>query len=110
MLVFFRHPYGSTKINGKLIYGYLESHAPVVIPWNVYKQCKNSLIQAPYDKRILEELFPDRTFPDLTFTYYGLRFLNWEQMCALCQAFGFTTSRSNVARRRKLRRFMQENC
>ena len=108
--MFYRYPYGSTKINGRHIYGYLERHAPVVVPWEIYKACKNSLIQAPYDKDVLEALFPGRTFPDLSFTYSSLRFLSWEQMCALCNAFGFTTNRSNLSRRRKLRKFMKENC
>ena len=110
MLVFFMHPRGSTMINGRRIYGYLERHAPVIVPWAVYKDCKNSLIQASYNKRILEELFPGREFPNLSFTYHELRFLDWEQMCSLCHAFGFTTNRSSKSRRRKLRKFMKENC
>ena len=110
MLVFFKYPKGSTKINGRLIYGFLEHHAPVVVPWDVYKRHKNSLIQASYNKQILEILFPGREFPNLSFTYHELRFLDWEQMCALCQAFGFTTSRTNQLRRRKLRKFIREHC
>jgi len=110
MLVFFRYPYGSTKINGRHIYGYMEHHAPVLIPWEVYKVHYNSLIQASYTKEVLETLFPDREFPKLSFTYHEIRFLDWEQMCALCNAFGFTTNRSNPSRRRKLRKFMKENC
>jgi len=110
MLVFFKYPQGSTMINGKRIYGWLERHGPVVVPWGVYKQCQNSLIQAPYNKQILEQLFPGREFPNLSFTYHQIRFLDWEQMCALCQAFGFTTNRSNASRRRKLRKFMKVSC
>jgi hypothetical protein len=97
-------------INGRRIYGYLERHAPVVVPWGVYRGCRNSLIQASYNKSILEQLFPGRVFPNLSFTYHEIRFLNWEQMCSLCHAFGFTTNRSNTSRRRKLRKFMKENC
>ena len=97
-------------INGKRIYGWLERYAPVVIPWEVYKERRSSFIQAPYNKQILETLFPGREFPNLSFTYYEIRFLDWEQMCTLCQAFGFTTNRSNFSRRRKLRKFMKESC
>lgn len=110
MLVFFRYPYGSTIINGKTIYGYLERHDPVVVPWVTYRSCKDSLIQAPYNKVTLEKMFPGRQFPNITFTYSQIRFLSWEQMCELCQAFGFTTKRSNESRRRKLRKFIKEHC
>lgn len=110
MLVFFRYPKGSTMINGRRIYGFLERHGPVVIPWGVYKARYDSFIQAPYNKRVLEELFPGREFPNVSFTYHQIRFLDWEQMCALCKAFGFTTNRSNASRRRKLRKFMKEYC
>jgi len=110
MLVFYRHPKGSTMINGVRIYGFLEMHGPVVVPWEVYKECQDSLIQASYTKDILEELFPDRQFPNLSFTYSELRHLDWEQMCSLCKSFGFTTNRSKESRRRKLRKFLKENC
>ena len=110
MLVFFMHPYGSTQINGRRIYGYLERHAPVVVPWAVYKQHRASLIQASYTQEVLEAIFPGREFPKLSFTYHEIRYLDWEQMCSLCNAFGFTSKRSNASRRRKLRRFMKENC
>ncbi len=110
MLVYFNYPKGSMSINGRRIYGYLEHHAPVVVPWNVYQERRKSFIQASYTKEILEILFPGSIFPDLSFTYSELRFLDWEQMCALCNAFGFTTRRSNNSRLRKLRKFMKENC
>lgn len=110
MLVFFDYPKGSTIIDGKRIYGYLEPHAPVVVPWETYRLFRSSLRQASYSKQVLERMFPGRDFPNVTFTYSELRFLDWEQMCALCKAFGFTTNRSNESRRRKLRKFLQENC
>jgi len=110
MLVYFRYPKGSTIINGKRIYGYLERHAPVMIPWEVYKTYKGNLIQASYNKHILEGLFPGREFPNLSFTYHEIRFLDWEQMCALCSALGFTTNRSNTSRRLKLRKFFKFHC
>lgn len=110
MLVFYRYPYGSTLINGKRIYGYLERHDPVVIPWGVYRAFRNTLIQAPYSKDILEKMFPGKEFPNITFAYHQIRYLSWEQMCELCQAFGFTTKRSNESRRRKLRKFIKEHC
>lgn len=110
MLVFFRYPKGSTQINGRRIYGFLEKHGPVVVPWGIYKVYRNSLIQASYTQEVLEALFPGREFPKLSFTYHEIRYLDWEQMCALCNAFGFTTKRSNTSRRRKLRKFMKENC
>ena len=110
MLVFFRHPYGSTMINGRRIYGYLERHAPVVVPWEVFKDARSSLIEASYTKDVLEQLFPGKSFPSLSFTYHEIRYLDWEQMCSLCKAFGFTTNRSKQSRRRKLRKFMKANC
>ena len=110
MLVFFRYPYGSTIINGRRIYGYLERHAPVMVPWEIYRLFKNSLVQASYSKDIFEQLFPGKTFPNISFTYNEIRYLNWEQMCELCKAFGFTTNKSNPLRRRKLRKFIKENC
>lgn len=110
MLVFFDYPRGSTVIHGKRIYGYFERQAPVVIPWNIYRHHRGSLRQASYDKRILETLFPGSEFPNLAFTYHEMRFLDWEQMCALCKALGFTTNRSKTSRRRKLKKFFKENC
>jgi len=110
MLVFYRYPKGSTMINGRRIYGYLEQHGPVVVPWAIYKAFQNSLIQASYSKEVFEQLFPGRTFPNLSFTYHEIRFLSWEQMCELCKAFGFTTNRSKESRRRKLRSFIKEHC
>lgn len=110
MLVYFKYPKGSTMINDRRIYGYLEQHAPVIVPWHVYQGYKNSLIQASYTKEILEQLFPGKEFPNIAFTYHEITFLDWEQMCELCNVFGFTTNRSNVSRRRKLRKFMKENC
>lgn len=97
-------------INGRRIYGYLEYHAPVVVSWDIYRQHKNSLMAASYNKDILEELFPGGKFPNIEFTYYEIRHLDWEQLCALCQGFGFTTNRSNESRRRKLKIFIRENC
>lgn len=110
MLVFYKHPKGSTMLNGRRIYGFLEMHAPVVVPWSVFKTCQNTLIQASYTKDILEQLFPGREFPNVSFTYHEIRFMTWEQMCSLCSAFGITTSRNNQSRRRELRHFMKENC
>lgn len=110
MLVFFKHPKGSIKIHGQCIYGWLERHQPVVIPWELYKKHKDSFIQAAYTKDVLEALFPGREFPNLSFTYHGIRSLSWEQMCQMCHAFGFTSNRSKTSRRKKLRKFMKENC
>ncbi len=110
MLVYFRYPKGSTMINGRRIYGFLEIHGPTVVPWAIYKAFKNSLIQASYTKDVLEQLFPGNEFPKLSFTYNEIRFLSWEQQCALCKAFGFTTNRSRDSRRRKLRNFMKAYC
>ena len=110
MLVFYKHPYGSTMLGGRRIYGFLERHAPVVVPWIVYKANQEDLIQASYDKHILEVMFPGNEFPSISFTYHQIRFLSWEQMCDLCKAFGFTTNRSKASRRRKLRKFFKEYC
>lgn len=110
MLVFYKYPKGSTIMNGRRVYGFLEPHAPVVVPWDIYKTHRNSFIQASYSKDILEQLFPDREFPNVSFTYHEIRFMTWEQMCTLCKAFGITTKRATVSRRRELRKFMRENC
>ncbi len=110
MLVYYKYPKGSTILNGRRIYGFLELHAPVVIPWGVYKQHRNTFIQASYTKDILEQLFPGGEFPNLSFTYHEIRFMTWEQMCSLCKAFEITTSRNNGSRRRELRHYMKENC
>ena len=97
-------------INGRRIYGYLEPHGPVVVSWDIYKASRKDLMQASYSKEILEALFPGREFPNVSFTYHEIRFLDWEQMCMLCRAFGFTTNRLKAPRRTKLRKFMRENC
>lgn len=110
MLVFFHHPKGSTIIEEKRVYGYLERYDPARISWAAYVANKGNVIQASYDRKLLEKMFPGSIFPDISFTYHQIRFMNWEQMCDLCQAFGFTTNRSNASRRRKLRKFMKENC
>lgn len=110
MLVFFVFPYGSTIIENKRVYGFLEKYPPVKISYASYKANRASLIQASYDKATLEKMFPGREFPNLSFTYYDIRFLTWEQICALCKGFGITASRKLPARRRALRLYMQENC
>lgn len=110
MIVFFHHPRGSTIIENKRVYGFLEPYDPVRISWEAYKANKGNVIQASYDRRLLEKMFPGKTFPDISFTYHEIRFLTWGQMCDLCRAFGFTTNRSNSSRRRKLRKFMKKNC
>lgn len=107
MLVYFNYKRGSTMIDGKRIYGYLELYDPVIISWDAYKANRGNLMQAPYDKRILEKIFPGREFPDISFTYHEIRYLSWEQMCALCKALQITTNRSNTSRRRKLRKFFK---
>jgi hypothetical protein len=110
MLVHFSYPYGSTIIDGKRIYGYLERYDPVKVPWETYKAYRGTLIQVPYSKRTLEKMFPGREFPNITFTFSQIRSLSWDQMCDLCKAFGFTSRRSNESRRRKLRKFIKYNC
>lgn len=110
MLVFFVFPYGSTIIENKRVYGYLEKYPPVKISYAAYRANYNSLIQASYDKPTLEKMFPGREFPNISFTYFEIRFLTWEQLCDLCKAFGITTNRKNSLRRRSLRLYMQENC
>lgn len=110
MLCYYKFPKGSVVINGRHVYGYLEAHGPVKVPWRIYRAYRNTLIQAPYNKSILEDLFPNRVFPDISFTYGEIRYLTWEQMCDLCKAFGLTTGRSNKSRRKKLKMFMREHC
>jgi len=110
MLVFYKYKLGSTMLDGRRIYGYLEAYPPAHISWDVYKANHGNLLQVPYNKRNLEAMFPGRTFPVISFTYYEIRFLSWEQMCALCKALGITTGRRKDSRRRKLRKFFKENC
>ena len=110
MLVFFNYPYGSIGVDGKIVYGYLEKYDPTHISWQSWKTHKDSLIQASYNKRILEKMFPGKEFPNLSFTYSEMKFLNWQQMCDLCKAFGITTNRQNRLRYRTLREFIKEYC
>lgn len=110
MLVFFKFPRGSTIIENKRVYGFLEQYQPVKISHAAYKANLASLVQAPYDKPTLERLFPGREFPAISFTYSEIRYLSWEQLCALCKAFGITTNREKSLRRRALRKFFKENC
>ncbi len=110
MFVFYRYRLGSTMIDGRRIYGYLEKHPPVRVTWDVFRANKGNLIEASYTPERLKMLFPNSEFPPVSFVYSDLRYLTWEQMCGLCKAFGITTPRTNSARRRALRAFMQEHC
>jgi hypothetical protein len=110
VLVYSKYPKGSLILNGKRVHGFLEPYEATKVTWEEYKARKNDLVSAPYDKQILERMFPGTEFPDITFTYHQIRHLSWEQMCSLCKALGITTSRSNHARRLKLRRFFKKNC
>jgi len=110
MIVFYKFPYGSTIIDKKRIYGYLESYPPVQISWRAWLDHQNSLIAASYDKQILEQMFPGREFPNISFTYAQMRYLTWTQMCDLCKACGITTSRKNDKRKKALQKFFQEYC
>lgn len=110
MLVFYAYPRGSTIVDGKRIYGYMEPYEPVKISWDAYRSRKKDFIQAAYNKANLEKMFPGREFPDISFNYHEIRELDWNDMCALCKAFGITTNRCNRLRRRKLREFIKENC
>ena len=109
MLVFYKYPYGSTIIDGRRIYGYLEKHPPARVSWDVFRNTPN-LIEASYTPQRLSLLFPGRQFPNVSFMYADLRNLSWENMCDLCKAFGITTGRSNSERRRALRLFLKEKC
>lgn len=108
MLVFYRYPYGSTNVDGVQVYGYLEKFPPARVSWNSFKNNQGSLIQASYTKDRLELLFPGSQFPNISFMYSDLRYLSWEQMCALCKGFGLITSRKNNDRRKALREFLKE--
>ena len=108
--VFYRYPYGSTIIDGKRIYGYLEKHPAVRVTWDVFRNYKQSFIEVAYNTQRLQSLFPDKSFPSVDFLYSDLRELTWEQMCGLCKAFGITSSRSNGERRKALRKFLKEKC
>ena len=110
MFVFYHTPYGSTIIDGKRIYGYLEKYEPVRVSWDVFRANHPSLIQASYTPERLKMLFPNSDFPQVCFTYNDLRYLSWEQMCGLCKGFGITTSRTNSERRKALRAFLKEHC
>ena len=110
MFVFYKNQYGGIRLDDRTVHGYMEKFPPTQISWNTYKQNHNILIQASYNQDRLTMLFPHATFPKITFLYSDLRYLTWEQMCDLCQAFGLKTGRSNHERRRSLRKFMQEHC
>jgi len=110
MIVFYKFPHGSTMFGNQRIYGYLERYAPVQIPWKLWLVNKDSLVAASYDKQILEQIFPGREFPHISFTYAQIRYLTWTQLCDLCKACNITTSRRNDMRKKKLQRFFQENC
>ena len=110
MFVFYHTPYGSTIIDGRRIYGFLEKYPPAHVTWDVFRANKGNLIQASYTPERLSALFPNTTFPCISFIYSDLRYLTWEQMCALCKSFGIKTARSNSQRRKALRKFMQEHC
>lgn len=110
MFVFYRYPYGSTIIDGRRIYGYMEKYEPVRVTWDVFRANKGNLIQASYNPQRLSSIFPGATFPNLSFIYSDLRILTWDQMRALCKAFGITSGRTNNERRRTLRKFIQERC
>jgi hypothetical protein len=109
MLVFYKYPYGSTIIDGQRIYGYLEKYPPARVSWDVFRNTPN-LMEASYTPQRLKMLFPSAEFPNVSFMYSDLRYLEWEDMCALCKAFNITTGRSNSERRKALRTFLKEKC
>lgn len=110
MFVFSIYPYGSRFIDGHRVYGYLENQPATRVSWTTYKTHQSALIQASYTPERFKLLFPHSEFPSVSFIYSDLRYLTWEQMCALCKGFGIITARTNHERRKALRHFLQEHC
>jgi len=110
MLVYFKQPKGSIRLDGVLVHGFAELQEPSRISWECYKNHRKMLVQACYNKERLERLFPNGDFPNISFTYSDLRYLTWEQLCDLCKGFGIKTNRKSRLRLKKLRRFMKAHC
>jgi hypothetical protein len=111
MFVYFRYPHGYTYLEGKKIYGFLEMMPSTHISYETWRLNKNkTLIQEPFNKDNLSRLFPGIEFPNVSFTLNDIRHLSWDDMCALCKAFGLKTKRDNVSRRTALRKFIKEHC
>jgi hypothetical protein len=111
MLVFYKYKLGSTIIDGKRIYGYMEKYPPVQVSWDTYRANAGNLIQATYTQERLQALFPDGVFPNVSFIYSDIRYLTYDQMCALCRGFGISGgNRKNEKRRKSLRAFLKEKC
>jgi hypothetical protein len=108
--VHYAFPKGSIVVKGTRIYGYLEPQPAVIVPWGEYKHAPSNYVQAQYTKPILQAMFPGGEFPNVAFTYHEMRFLDWEQMCAICKGVGLKTNREKGKRRAKLRKFFRENC
>jgi hypothetical protein len=109
MFVFYKYKLGSTIINGRRIYGYMEKYPPTRVTWDEFRANKGNLIAATYTPELLSSLFPGSAFPTINFLYSDLRYLTYEQMCALCKAFGLT-GRTNEKKRRILKHFLREYC
>jgi hypothetical protein len=103
ILVFSNRAHGGLQLGGYTIGGYCDALPPARIPFNVYQQHKKLLVQAPYTKQRLEEIFGGE-FPNIRFNYNDIRYLEYNQLLDLCRALKITSpKRKSTDDRRGLR-------
>ena len=74
MLVHCKTPKGVLHLYQYKIYGKETNMPPIDIPFEVYSQCKDALVDATYREGYLKKLF-GVMFPVVAFTYSELRWL-----------------------------------
>lgn len=74
MLVFYKEKYGNIKAGTQTVWGYMEGQPPVDIPYSLYREIKDLLIDATYREGYLKHLF-GKDFPPIAFKYSELAFL-----------------------------------
>jgi hypothetical protein len=74
MLVYAKNPDGILYFGNFRIYGSNMIQGPRDVPFEFYKNNKDVLEDATYREGVLNKIF-DSSFPEVAFTYQGLRFL-----------------------------------
>lgn len=75
MLVYFKNPHGNIKFDSYRIYGYLDNRPPTDIPYEIYKQCHDALVDATYRSDYMAKKFGINDFPNIAFSYKELAYL-----------------------------------
>jgi hypothetical protein len=89
MLVYAKNPNGMLMLGGRRIYGAEMVQGPTDVPFELYDQCREALIEATYREGHLQKIF-GKPFPEVAFTYHEVRFIPDKTLDKLLVCMGRT--------------------